>query len=419
MDDLHKVLSIKSIVAQKFENGQNYFGICWNDSWISESLLKLSFPEYLMNAKQIFDGEIKRAVISKDVTRTPSEEKEDFVYTKDRMYNHNGSTTVTREDDNNLPTSPQVNTTSSPVPSTNTCNLLPTDRDNRLINTTSSPVPSKNTCNLPPTDRDRRLLVVEKNGLNEEESFEISLPVTGIQQYNKECTNETMLFICSLCSESFTTHQQLITHSNDCCERCDSSTNEFHLNHMKPEQDTSEIECRSNCESSKSFGRTYRRKSTIEPSKTIVYECLNCKMTFANTEYLSRHLVRCKSCDDLNFKCPTCNKGFTTKGSLTLHEKAIHLKKKEFGCSICGKLFSKKHILKIHLDTHFDKRNFQCSACGKTFIQKSNLTRHERIHEEKNYGYICKYCGQVYSQNQYLKIHLASHTKSSEDTLSL
>ncbi|XP_057307367.1 zinc finger protein 510-like isoform X2 [Hydractinia symbiolongicarpus] len=146
---------------------------------------------------------------------------------------------------------------------------------------------------------------------------------------------------------------------------------------------------------------------TNNPNDTI-YECQNCKMTFADAEYLSRHLVRCRNQELSNFRCQVCQRGFTTKGSLELHVDAVHLKKKEFGCSLCGRLFSRKHILKVHLAMHYGKRDFACSTCGKTFLQKSNLNRHERIHQSKNFGYKCRHCGQAFTQNKHLQRHLES-----------
>ena len=148
--------------------------------------------------------------------------------------------------------------------------------------------------------------------------------------------------------------------------------------------------------------------ATNESNNTplIIHECENCKMTFADEEYLIRHKVRCKNHAESTIRCEICNRGFTAKGSLELHIDAVHLKKKEFGCSLCGRLFARKHILKVHLDTHAGKKNFECSVCGKKFLQKSNLNRHQRIHEAKNYGYGCRFCGQAFTQNKHLKNHM-------------
>lgn len=264
--------------------------------------------------------------------------------------------------------------------------------------------------------------------------------------------DEDTIFICSKCSATFTGHQVFIEHYKECVERYNGVREEFDDRengnslqnlpkllpiqscHIKKERDTGlnstglacvafankrltdleEVNGNKEIERSSNVIENFDRRG-----ETIVYECKNCHMTFANTEYLSRHLLRCKNDNALRFKCETCNRGFTTKGSLELHINTVHLKKKKFGCNICGKSFTQKHILKIHIDTHYNNRNFQCKVCGKTFVQKSNLTRHERIHEAKNFGYICKYCGRIYSQNKYLQTHVKAHhsnTNSKEGT---
>ena len=158
----------------------------------------------------------------------------------------------------------------------------------------------------------------------------------------------------------------------------------------------------------------HKHASEHTANQHFIYECENCKMTFSDQEYLARHQIRCKNHTFSSFRCDICQRGFTTKGSLDLHVDAVHLKKREYGCSLCGKLYSRKHILKVHLATHYGKRDFICSTCGKSFLQKSNLNRHERIHEAKNFAYKCRFCGQRFTQNKHLQRHLSSHKVSEE-----
>jgi len=259
------------------------------------------------------------------------------------------------------------------------------------------------------------------------------------------------LFMCSSCNGSFDSHMSLRNHQSSCSnleKELDSATPSSSISQNPPDVTlvsqinpllniVSELRkaksgdlfsashsaknvCLSAVESqvdipsmqsSSADGDEIKQtpESTQEEGKLPgVHECANCHMTFADAEYLTRHLVRCKDHQFSTIRCDICNRGFTTKGSLELHVDSVHLKKKEFGCSICGRLFSRKHILKTHIATHYGKRDFQCAVCGKKFLQKSNLSRHERIHEAKNFGYGCRFCGQAFTQNKHLNNHMLS-----------
>jgi len=273
-------------------------------------------------------------------------------------------------------------------------------------------------------------------------------------QHNMEFESEdTTLFMCNICYTTFPTHQIFMQHQEQCQSHINTTStkspqqmktnnskqkrviepesNDFTTDISKTQRNPlssivsklrkaqagntdvgSESEPLLECEelnppsSPKQSQVSTKLDNDIKPMLgTMVHECENCHMTFADAEYLQRHQTRCKNHADSAIKCNICGRGFTAKGSLELHIDAVHLKKKEFVCNICGKAFSRKHILKIHLDTHYGKKDFQCAVCGKRFLQKSNLNRHERIHESKNFGYGCRFCGQAFTQNKHLKNH--------------
>ena len=62
-------------------------------------------------------------------------------------------------------------------------------------------------------------------------------------------------------------------------------------------------------------------------------------------------------------------------------------------CNICGKFFSSKKSLKIHISSvHEDMKKYNCETCEKSFSSTQALKRHiECIHEDKKarpYNYI-------------------------------
>ena len=71
--------------------------------------------------------------------------------------------------------------------------------------------------------------------------------------------------------------------------------------------------------------------------------------------------------------CEQCGKAFPKPYKLKCHINAVHLKIKEFSCTICFQAFPNNSKLKYHQYKHSDVRNYNCEECGRTFKTRSDL----------------------------------------------
>ena len=89
---------------------------------------------------------------------------------------------------------------------------------------------------------------------------------------------------------------------------------------------------------------------------------------------------------NLNFNCyyDFCGKEFNTKYNLKRHINSVHLKIKDFQCSICEKSLVSKIAYKEHLYNHDKIKPIRCPylGCTETFSRSSLLCEHKKTHDK-------------------------------------
>ncbi|XP_068630646.1 zinc finger protein 846-like [Battus philenor] len=90
-------------------------------------------------------------------------------------------------------------------------------------------------------------------------------------------------------------------------------------------------------------------------------------------------------------------------------------------CLYCGKLYSRKYGLKIHIRTHTGYKPLRCRHCLRAFGDPSNLNKHVRLHAARSpdtstaasTAHACPRCGKPLARRRDLERHMrARHAHS-------
>ncbi|XP_072934459.1 uncharacterized protein [Epargyreus clarus] len=166
---------------------------------------------------------------------------------------------------------------------------------------------------------------------------------------------------------------------------------------------------------SKSFTRIYGlRCHMAKHSNFRKFLCYKCGKSFHNSNGLRQHLISHK--DVAQFKCGFCNKTYKSRQSLKEHFRVAHSSNRMlFVCVTCGKSFTAKSTLMMHMKTHSGQKEFACAHCPKSYTRASYLRVHSLVHlgQERPKPFVCNYqdCDRSFSTKHSLSIHIAhSHT---------
>jgi insecticidal toxin complex protein TccC len=150
--------------------------------------------------------------------------------------------------------------------------------------------------------------------------------------------------------------------------------------------------------------------STVRAKKHV---CQHCGKSFSQRWILVIHM-RTHTGEGL-FACTGdgCSKSFTQRSALIIHMRK-HTGEGLFACTGdgCSKSFPQRSDLKIHMRTHTGERPFACTSgeCSRSFSRRANLVIHMRRHTGEGL-LACTWggCSKAFAQGCDLKNHLLTH----------
>ncbi|XP_047468538.1 zinc finger protein 480-like [Penaeus chinensis] len=137
------------------------------------------------------------------------------------------------------------------------------------------------------------------------------------------------------------------------------------------------------------------------------FVCEVCGKKFSHKSNINIHMrVHTK---EKPYSCDICKKAFSQISDLTRHMR-VHTKEKPYSCDICDKAFTQKSDLGKHMRVHTKEKPYNCEICKKAFSQINDLTRHMRVHTKEK-PYSCEICDKAFTQKSDLAKHMRVHTK--------
>uniref|UniRef100_A0A8B9DBK5 Zinc finger protein 236 n=1 Tax=Anser cygnoides TaxID=8845 RepID=A0A8B9DBK5_ANSCY len=141
------------------------------------------------------------------------------------------------------------------------------------------------------------------------------------------------------------------------------------------------------------------------------HKCEICLLSFPKETQFQRHM-RDHEQNDKPHRCDQCPMSFNVEFNLTLH-KCTH-NGEDPTCPVCNKKFSRVASLKAHIMLHEKEENLICSECGDEFTLQSQLSIHMEEHRQELAGtriHSCKSCKKEFETSSQLKEHMKTHYK--------
>ncbi|ODM93601.1 putative zinc finger protein [Orchesella cincta] len=153
-----------------------------------------------------------------------------------------------------------------------------------------------------------------------------------------------------------------------------------------------------------------------------LYKCPKCSVSCVTTSNLKTHLKsHLKTHENGNqskpphsmyptLSCGKCDVTFpgSVKGKerLRVHMKTMHSEVKH-PCPVCQEIFISERAMERHMKQTHQTTRMSCKFCNKECASRVSLKKHiATIHPSNPEEHLCQYCGNVFSNRQYVLQHI-------------
>lgn len=193
---------------------------------------------------------------------------------------------------------------------------------------------------------------------------------------------------CAVCEETFQYFIKLNQHMNEhfghyVCELCGKTFLSSDRLRCHSLSHGSKFHCSICSDTFDSLTQRNHHVSKIH-NKPKFLKCHHCPEVFTNYTKRKLHHSKAHNIEIPEYKCPVCGKCFQILSKMTVHVKEVHVREKNFACSMCDSRFFSKTQVQKHMVRHVGEKTHQCEVCKKAYARKQTLRDHMRTHKENH-----------------------------------